>query len=207
MGYYRAGFDVVGVDSEKQPRYPFDFVQADALEYLDRHGSEFDVIHASPPCRDHTVLAARVGKGTVETGWLLPAIRDRLIALGRPWVVENVPGAPMRKDLTLCGGMFGLRTYRHRWFESSVYLERPEHPPHTIRTSTKKRRSCWDAGLHASVTGHVGTYVGRLAMGIEWMTAKGLSQAIPPVYTEFIGYQLIDYLSGKMIITAREEPQ
>lgn len=189
MGYHRAGFDVVGVDIKAQPRYPFEFHQGDALEFIRQHGHEFDAIHASPPCHDHSALANLVGQN--GSGWLLAATRELLCRSGRPWVIENVPGAPMRRDLVLCGEMFGLRTYRHRWFETSFFAMNPAHPPHVVRTSSKKRRACWDAGLHISVTGDVGTYVGRQAMGIEWMTGYELSQAIPPAYTHHIGFYLM----------------
>jgi DNA (cytosine-5)-methyltransferase 1 len=192
-GYHRAGFDVVGVDVRPQPRFPFEFHQDDALEFLAEHGGEFDAIHASPPCHDHSALSARSGKD--GTGWLLDATRQAL-ASHPVTVIENTPGAKMRADFTLCGGMFGLRTYRHRWFEVTgpLMLTEPPHPRHRIRTSSKQRRACWDAGLHVSVTGDVGTYVGRLAMGIDWMTGDELSQAIPPVYAEYIGAQLIAHL-------------
>lgn len=194
MGYHRAGFEVVGVDIAPQPRYPFEFHQADAFAYLAEHHGEFDAFDASPECRDHTALTSRAGlKGT---GWQLAEIRRMLEEIGKPYIIENVPGAPMRKDVVLCGGMFGLRTYRHRWFESNIPLAAPEHPKHVIRTSTKKRRRDWDAGLHVSVTGDVGTYVGRQAMGIEWMTGNELSQAIPPAYTEHLGQQLAAHLNG-----------
>jgi DNA (cytosine-5)-methyltransferase 1 len=190
-GYQQAGFHVTGVDIRPQPRYRSDaFYQADALEFpLDG----FDAVHASPPCHDHTPLSALVGKD--DTGWMLAATRDRLAASGLPYVIENVPGARMRRDLNLCGAMFGLRTYRHRWFELSWFVMQPGHPPHLVRTSTKKRRACWDAGLHVSVTGDVGVYVGSQAMGIDWMTGDELSQAIPPVYTAFIGAELLNHLT------------
>lgn len=194
MGYHRAGFDIVGIDIAPQRRYPFEFHQADAFAYLSEHHEEFDAVHASPECRDHTALTSRAGfKGT---GWQLAEIRRMLEEIGKPYIIENVPGAPMRKDAVLCGGMFGLRTYRHRWFESNVPLTAPEHPKHVIRTSTKNRRRDWGAGLHVSVTGDVGTYVGRQAMGIEWMTGNELSQAIPPAYTEHLGRQLMAHLNG-----------
>ena len=191
VGYSRAGFDVTGVDNRYQPRYPFTFVHADALEYLAQHGHNYDAIHASPPCHDHSSLVSRAG--TDGTGWLLPATRDALIANGRPWVIENVPGADVRKDFVLCGGMFGLRTYRHRWFELSdpMLWVIPEHPPHRARTSTKKRRRDFAAGMHISVTGDVSSWVGPACMGIDWMRGEELSQAIPPAYTEFIGSQLL----------------
>lgn len=173
MGYHRAGFEVVGVDVRPQPRYPFEFHQADATTFpLDG----FDAVHASPPCHDHTPLRSRAGL---------------------PWVIENVPGATMRHDLVLCGTMFGLRTIRHRWFEISQHipvLTQIAHPRHTVRTSTKKRRSDFDAGMFISVTGDVGSYLGPAVMGIDWMTGQELSQAIPPAYTHFIGTQLIEQL-------------
>lgn len=129
-GYHDAGFEVVGVDLNPQPRYPYEFHQADALEYLAEHGHEFDAWHASPPCRDHTALTSRAG--FEGSGHLLADTRAAFQAhpARRPWVIENVPGAPMRVDLMLCGGMFGLRTYRHRWFE----LSDPMFPPPTSNT-------------------------------------------------------------------------
>lgn len=192
MGYHRAGFDVVGVDINPQPRYPFEFVQGDALTFLAAEGHRFDAVHASPPCQDHSPLRAVAGlHGTAD---LLPQTREALNARGGVWVIENVMGAQMTPALVLCGGMFGLRTYRHRQFEIStdvLLIEQPHHPKHVVRTSTKKRRYCWDAGMHISVTGDVGSTIGGLALGIDWMTGNGLSQAIPPAYTEFIGEQLL----------------
>jgi DNA (cytosine-5)-methyltransferase 1 len=197
MGYHRAGFEVVGVDVNPQRRYPFEFHQADALEFLAEHGHEFDTIHASPPCHDHTSLTSVAG--TDGTGWLLEATREALADVGRPWVIENVPGAPMRVDLLLCGSMFGLRTYRHRWFEfgDPMFPPTPYHPAHVARTSTKKRRSCWEAGMNISVTGDVGSTIGGLALDIDWMTGNGLSQAIPPAYTELIGAHLLEQLAER----------
>jgi DNA (cytosine-5)-methyltransferase 1 len=196
MGYHQAGFEVVGVDVEAQPRYPFEFHQADALEYLAAHGDEFDVWHGSPPCHDHTALTSLAGLN--GTGWLLPATREAFTTLagGRPWVIENVPGAEMRPDVVLCGSMFGLRTYRHRWFELGQPMFPPilEHRPHRIPTSTKQRRQAWAAGKNISVTGDVGTYIGPEALGIDWMTGNGLSQAIPPAYTRVIGTHLLEQL-------------
>lgn len=193
MGYHLAGFDVVGVDIAPQPRYPFGFVQADALdslpELIDRYQPA--ALHGSPPCHDHTSLTSVAG--TDGTGWLLDATREAFKRTGLPWVIENVPGAPMRADVVLCGAMFGLRTYRHRWFELSDPMFPPTlaHPRHHVRTVTKRRREAWDAGLNVSVTGDVGSYVGPDALGIDWMTGNELSQAIPPVYTRFIGEWLM----------------
>jgi DNA (cytosine-5)-methyltransferase 1 len=116
-------------------------------------------------------------------------------------VIENVPGAPMRTDLLLCGHMFGLRTQRHRWFELSPRAGIVPPLPHVhrpgVKTATKQRRQRWDEGWDVSVTGDVGVYVGPEALGIDWMTGNELSQAIPPAYTRYIGEFLLDTLSAE----------
>jgi DNA (cytosine-5)-methyltransferase 1 len=189
VGYHRAGFEVVGVDINPQPRYPFRFMQADAIEALNAFGHLFDAIHASPPCQAYTPLGAL--HPHIEYPDLLAPTRDALDVLGLPYIIENVMAAPMRPDAVLCGGMFGLRTYRHRQFESNVPIIAPEHPKHVIRTATKRRRELWDQGWHVSVTGDVGVYVGPEALGIDWMSGNELCQAIPPAYTEHLGQQLL----------------
>ena len=195
MGYHRAGFDVIGVDIKPQPRYPFRFVQADAMTYpLDG----FDAIHASPPCQDHSVMSGQQGKH--GTGWMLAAMRERLLAQPAPWVIENVPGAPMRADFLLCGEMFGLRTLRHRRFEVdpriAAMLAVAPHPKHRRRSVTRARIASLAAGLNVTVTGNVGSTVGPATMGIDWMHGTELSQAIPPAYTTYIGRQLLDHLTA-----------
>lgn len=192
MGYNLAGFDVVGVDINPQPRYPFDNFQDDALEFLDKHGAGFDAIHASPPCQAYTPLGA-LHRHKVYPD-LVAVTRMMLDALGTPYVIENVMAAPLDKDrsVTFCGGMFGLRTYRHRRFESRLELTAPEHPKHVTLTATSQRKARWAEGWHVSVTGDVGTYVGPEAMGINWMTGNELCQAIPPTYTEYVGRQLME---------------
>lgn len=194
VGYRRAGFDVVGVDIFAQPRYPFPFIQADALQVLKAVGHLFDAVHASPPCQAYTPLGALHRHITYPD--LLAPTRDALDELGLPYVIENVMAAPMRRDVVMCGGMFGLRTYRHRQFESNVKLTPREHPRHVIKTATKRRRELWGQGWHVSVTGDVGTYVGPEALGIDWMSGNELCQAIPPAYTEDIGRQLMTHLRG-----------
>jgi DNA (cytosine-5)-methyltransferase 1 len=189
MGLRRAGFDVTGIDIRQQPRYPFEFRQGDAME-VDLHG--FDFIWASPPCQAYTPLRALQGGKSYPD--LVAATRRRLIGAGVPYVIENVPGAPLGHYITLCGGMFGLRTYRHRRFETSFVMFQPHHPPHIAKTATKQRRVRWEAGCHVSVTGDVGSYMGALAMGIDWMTGAELSQAIPPAYAEFIGRAIMAIL-------------
>lgn len=186
-GYARAGFEVVGVDIEPQPRYPFEFHQADAIEFLLEHGHEFDAIHASPPCQAHT-LAQRIQRN--EHPDLIEPTRRALLALGRPWVIENVPGAPLVAPVLLCGPMFGLHTYRHRLFESSVSLTVPEHPEHVART-TKMGRPPREGEYMHIVGNFSGVAAAREIMGMDWANRDGLREAIPPAYTEHIGAQLM----------------
>lgn len=192
-GYHRAGFDVVGVDIRPQPRYPFEFVRADAMAYpLDG----VDAIHASPPCQDftRTWMAARHG-----TGWMLPAARERLAAAGAPWVIENVPGAPVRPDYKLCGCMFGLpRLKRERWFETSwggFEMRAPCHHPDRI-VSVVGMGIPSHSSYYRRVSKAEFYRLGREAMGIGWMSRAELCQAIPPDYTEHIGRQLMEHLTA-----------
>lgn len=196
MGYSRAGFAVVGVDIKEQPRYPFDYVIGDALEVLRDYGNieEIAAIHASPPCQRYTALGTREDLSAYPD--LVAATRAALEATGKPWVIENVVGAPLRADLTLCAAAFGLRSYRHRIFESNVPLVQPPHPRHIIRVNRRgeNRRGHWERGGYMTITGDIGSYVGPEAMGIDWMTGNELSQAIPPAYTEYIGKQLMAHI-------------
>lgn len=199
VGYDRAGFEVVGVDLHAQPRYPFEFHQADAMTYpLDG----FDVVHASPPCQAYSVATNGSERAHVD---LLAACRDRLAATGLPWVIENVPGAPMRADYVLCGSHFGMRIVRHRWFETSwhAYHLAPScahHPDavsiagHSTPSWSRKRRAA--LGLPPNV----GADELREIMGISWMNRDELSQSIPPAYAEWIGRQLLATLDGAVTL-------
>lgn len=193
VGYQRAGFDVVGVDHKMQQRFPFEFHQADAMEYLSNHGHLFDAIHASPPCQLYSRLFYTMEDRRSEHPDLIGLVRAELLNLTVPWVIENVYGAPLnRGSVMLCGSMFGLRTYRHRWFETSWFATHPQHPKHRVKSdSGLRRKEHFLAGGFISVVGDVGSYCGHAAMGIDWMTGSELSQAIPPAYTEFIGKQLM----------------
>jgi DNA (cytosine-5)-methyltransferase 1 len=195
-GYHRAGFDVTGVDISPQPRYPFEFVQADAMTYpLDG----YDAIHASPPCQDHVLHPAGPLQKPHGTGWMLAATRERLQVTGRPWVIENVPGAPLRVDLRLCGCMFGLpHLKRERWFETSwgaFDLRQPcQHHDGTM--------SVTGTGPGSRIEKRVfGRWPSRLdwqrAMGIDWMSTLELAQAIPPAYTEYVGQMLVEHLAAE----------
>lgn len=195
MGLHRAGFDVTGVDIRPQPRYPFRFIQADALT-VDIDG--YDFIWASPPCQGYTAL--RHAPGAKGAPLLIEAIRDRLVGQAAPWVIENVEeaGWAMRSPVLLCGSMFGLgaqgcRLQRHRLFEASFPLTAPrcQHDSRPVigvyGGHARKRaagaggrgtRDVWDGGHWAAASE---------AMGMNWATLHGMSEAIPPIYAEFIG--------------------
>lgn len=199
VGYHRAGFDVFGVDIAPQPHYPFDFVQDDAVAYLARYGRYFDVIHASPPCQAYSVTSGMPKHR--EYPKLIETIRDALIVTGRPYVIENVMGAPLHTVIVLCGAMFGLRVYRHRSFESSHMIFQPGHVPHIpgqlggYRKGLLPRKAPRDWDGFITVAGN-NFYLdaARRAMGIDWMQRSELAEAIPPAYTEYIGAQLINIL-------------
>jgi DNA (cytosine-5)-methyltransferase 1 len=196
MGYYRAGFDVVGVDIEPQPHYPFKFFQADALEWIDGPlDADWDAVHASPPCHDHSKLRNATGRNH-ETGWLLGATRELLEQTGLPWVIENVPGAPMRADYNLCGCQFNLPGLRRpRWFETSWhgYAMRPpcSHTDQLVTVSGHGAQG-WEYKKGRRTTQEDR----RRAMGIDWMNRDELAQAIPPAFTEYIGTQLLQHMEA-----------
>jgi DNA (cytosine-5)-methyltransferase 1 len=192
MGYHRAGFDVTGVDIKPQPRYPFEFIEGDAFEeWFDF--SQITAIHASPPCQDHI----RGGlQSEHETGWMLKETRAMLNEAGKPWVIENVPGAPMRPDYILCGSQFDLSVRRHRWFETSWH-------GYSLMAPCDHRGAV--VGVYGHPHGAQGAWPGMIpgtpeswchGMGIDWMTMAELAQAIPPAYTEYIGALLLGHLAG-----------
>ncbi len=196
MGYHRAGFDVVGVDIKPQPHYPFAFIQTDALVHLEecvvpfRATPRFDAIHASPPCQ-HYIRGGLQGDDHPD---LLGRTRDLLQQTGLPWVIENVPGAPMRPDAILCGSQFGLSVRRHRWFEFSwsepILTLACDHsqPVHGVYGALHGQQGAWPGMLPDTLKTR------REALGIDWMNASELAEAIPPAYTELIGHQLLAYI-------------
>ena len=190
VGYARAGFEVVGVDVAPQPRYPFEFHRGDALEFLRAHGGEFDAVHASPPCQAFT-NAQKIRSNDHPD--LVGPTRALLESLGRPYIIENVPGAPLVRPLVLCGAMFGLRTYRHRLFESNVSLVAPGHPDHVARVTRMGRPPRPGEFMHV-VGNFSGADVAREVMGMPWASRDGLREAIPPAYTEYLGGQLKERL-------------
>lgn len=185
MGYYRAGFEVVGVDIEPQPHYPFEFHQADALTYP---LEGFDAYHASPPCQRFSSLKTKWNSR--EYPDLITPILKIFNIIKKVWIVENVVGAPLPAHIQLCGSVFelgsnGYQLRRHRWFESNILIPVPP---------------CHHKGRAISVVG--GVKINRLktrvpfawgqeAMGIDWMNWEEMSEAIPPAYTEYIGMYLL----------------
>lgn len=200
MGYYRAGFDVVGVDIKPQKRYPFEFILGDALEFCATHGREFDVIHASPPCQAYS-MTRRLKTSRIDHVDLVAKTRALLIEANRLYVIENVPGAPLVNPLMLCGSMFGLTTIRHRLFECNPVIW---FPPMSCRHGRrmpmwwKSRRTALKAGRTFEFITVVGKSFlmseAKRAMDIDWMVRDEISQAVPPAYTKFIGHQLMTAL-------------
>lgn len=197
VGYYRAGFDyIVGVDIDPQPNYPFEFRQADITDLppaVSLTMRSFDFIHASPPCQHFTKYRNAVKDITDRYEDLIAPTRALLEASGVPYVVENVPGAPIRPDVVLCGSMFGLDVRRHRWFElggwDAMSAGGCNHKGWTRRFKSSTGR------VNKRYTIEVGAWdepigLQREAMGVDWpMTVRELSEAIPPAYTEYLGEQ------------------
>lgn len=209
-GYRRAGFtDIVGIDKDPQPRYPFTFVRGDALEYLAAHGHEFDAIHASPPCQAYSEATPMAHRGNHPD--LIAPTRDLLDAIGKPYIIENVENArdQLINPIKLCGTMFGLHFWRHRYFELSwhplILLPSCQHSgiSSTLAVIDGERRTvqtpvlCTGGGdgKRSKRKNHrprQPVVEIRWAMDLPWMTQQELSEAIPPAYTEFLGKYLLE---------------
>jgi len=194
-GYQQAGFHVTGIDIVAQPRYAGDaFIQADALDYIREHGREYDAIHASPPCQGYSRMRHLPWLQGREYPMLIGPTRDALNATGRLWVIENVEDAPLH-GITLCGVMFGLKTYRHRKFEANWLLMGLRHPRHRRVIGPGRLindRMCATEDGWVSVAGHGKGILqaASRALEIDWMNRDEIGQAIPPAFTRFIGEQL-----------------
>jgi DNA (cytosine-5)-methyltransferase 1 len=210
-GYQRAGFRVVGVDINPQPNYCGDvFFQGDALDFLAEHWRQFDAVHTSAPCQDSSSLT-KGNRG--RDGWtdghfdLNPEARRLLNATGLPYVMENVQGSVLRRDLTLCGEMFGLGVIRHRYFELGRWtMDAPIHLPHRGRVAGW-RHGEWFDGPYFAVYGDGGgkgtVAQWQQAMGIDWTdNRRELAEAIPPAYSELIGTQLLEHLASTQLAVA-----
>jgi len=186
MGLHRAFPDahITGVDTKPQPNYPFNFIQADALTFP---LEGYDLIWASPPCQGYSVTKSFWKRKYLM---LIPIIRNRLEGWGGCYVIENVPGAPLKNAVLLCGTMFGLNIVRHRLFECRPPIIFPPFECYHYKKVVASGREPNEREFHSVVGHHSGVQKAREAMGIDWMTQHELSQAVPPAYSEFIGTQL-----------------
>lgn len=197
MGYHRAFPDaeIVGVDINPQPHYPFTFEQGDVMDLTSGYINTFDLVHASPPCQRYSDLARRNGNGH-EWPDLIDPVRQYLHGAGRHYVIENVEGAPLIDPVMLCGTMFPrLRVLRHRLFESSFPIPTPTHPRHPLVFTHDKRKPHYGqldqniAFVQVTGGGNCTAANKRDAMDVWWMTGAEANEAIPPAYTEWIGHQ------------------
>lgn len=195
FGYAQAGFMVVGIDIEPQPNYLFDFILGDALEHIACYGQDYQVIHASPPCQAFT----RAGKlreaqgGRSSTPDILAPTRALLRTSGKPYIIENVEGAPLREPVLLCGSSFGLRVRRHRLFESPLALDglpcQHKSQGRPVGVYHRMNDSIPSGGRTARTLEEA-----QHAMGINWMQWSELTQAVPPAYTKWLGRQVWEQL-------------
>jgi DNA (cytosine-5)-methyltransferase 1 len=194
-GLQKAGFHVTGVDIKRQPRYCGDqFVQAN-VQLLPLNLATFDFIWSSPPCQRYSyALNCIPGRRNAHPD-LIASTRALVEASCLPFVIENVPGAPLLAPITLCGLVFPeLNVKRHRLFESNLILESKGCGDHTRDYYVIFGRECRNR-RHGSSAGRKNKLdVGKQAMGIDWMTRGELSESIPPAYSEFLGKQVIAYL-------------
>jgi DNA (cytosine-5)-methyltransferase 1 len=201
MGWHLAGFDVTGVDKDPQPRYPFPFIQGDAVEYIRAHGHEYDVVAGSPPCQWYS----RTWKiQQREHPALIGPTREAMQSTGRPWVMENVEEArdDMRSPVMLCGASFALHTYRHRLLEASFPLTAPEHREHAhpvVKMGRPLKSRAQYAALGQDRDGDWYHAVGNFSnvpyvkadMGVPWMSRDGIRECIPPVYGYWVALQFL----------------
>jgi DNA (cytosine-5)-methyltransferase 1 len=195
-GYHNAGFDVTGLDVKHGKRYPFTYLRMSIEQVTQDMLSEFDVIHASPPCQTFSItknLRIAQGKSTDKVDWL-PYTRDLLQKSGKPYIIENVPGAPLNNPVTLCGSSFGLKVRRHRLFESNLPLS---------GSVCDHKAQGRPVGVYGSMKDEIpkggktaeSIEQARDAMGIDWMIWSELVEAIPPAYTKYIGLQIKEILT------------
>jgi DNA (cytosine-5)-methyltransferase 1 len=216
MGYHRAGFDVLGVDINPQPHYPFRFEQADALDYLREeirfkhyysHVREVVAVHASPPCQAHTTMSNKHrGKGSLADRRvdLIGPTRELLLELGVPYIIENVTGAKraLWNPILLHGGQFGLGVHRPRYFESNVALVAPPRSLPALNPIGVYGKHHDGRRLFTRADGSIQRAAksldeGRAAMGIDWMEWRELAESLPPSFTEYLGRQLLQHLASE----------
>jgi DNA (cytosine-5)-methyltransferase 1 len=192
VGYANAGFEVTGIDLKHGKRYPYTYIRGNVLDYLNPEFlSQFDVIHASPPCQTHSItkhLRNAQGKSTSKVD-LIPETRAALIASGKPYIIENVMGSPLIDPVMLCGSAFGLKVRRHRIFESNMPLK---------GTTCNHKEQGRPVGVYGSLRDEIpkggktaeSIEQAREAMGMSWAIWSELVEAIPPAYTKYLGEQI-----------------
>jgi DNA (cytosine-5)-methyltransferase 1 len=197
-GYAMAGFEITGVDLKHGKRYPYTYIRADAMEVLQdkKFIKQFDVIHASPPCQTFSrTKHLRDAQGnTTSKQDLLEPVRNLLIESGKPYIIENVPGSPLIRPVQLCGSSFDLKVRRHRLFESNMPL---------VGARCYHKKQGRPIGVYGSLRDNIPSggktaesiEEARESMGIDWMIWKELVEAIPPVYTKYIGEQVMEKVS------------
>jgi DNA (cytosine-5)-methyltransferase 1 len=189
-GYARVGFEVLGCDIVPQPKNPHSFILGDWEEVLQEYGENVDLIHASPPCQ----LYSKANKQWRKKGRiyedLVERVRTRLIENGKPYVIENVPGSPLKNPVMLNGSLFNLKVHRPRLFETSFKIKQPKIP--RVKAAIPMGRPIKDGDIIQPVGHFSGVDYARREMEINWLGQSGLSQAIPPAYTEWIGIQFIN---------------
>ena len=190
-GYRLAGFDVTGVDVCPQPKNPHEFIMADAIEYLAAYGYQYDAIHASPPCQAYTKATKQWRMKGRKYADMIHITREALVEIGKPYVIENVPGSPLNNPILLNGSVFGIKIHRPRYFETSFFMMQPDVPP---MKPVKMGRSVIDGDIVQPVGHFSGVRYVAKEMGCAWMGQKELAQAIPPAYTEYIGKQMMRVL-------------
>ena len=197
VGYARAGFEVIGLDIKHGKRYPYKYLRQSIEEVTLEMLNDFDFVHASPPCQTFSItqnLRNAQGKSTSKEDWL-PYTRDLLKRWGGIYVIENVPGAPLINPIQLCGSAFGLKVRRHRLFESNVTL---------TGSGCNHKEQGRPVGIYGSMRdeipngGKTATSMeeANAAMGIDWMIWTELVESIPPIYTDFIGTQIINRMTN-----------
>jgi DNA (cytosine-5)-methyltransferase 1 len=197
VGYHQAGFEVHGVDLKHGKRYPFTYLRADVLDVLKDKDfiNQFDVIHASPPCQTHSItkhLRNAQGNSTSKID-LIPETREALIASGKPYIIENVPGSPLINPIQLCGSSFGLKVRRHRLFESNMPL---------VGSKCDHKAQGRPVGVYGSLNdeipkgGKTASTIdeARKAMDMDWAIWTELVEAIPPAFTKYLGGQVVNWI-------------
>lgn len=191
FGFEQAGFDVTGIDIEDQPRHKGNFIKSDAIEFLMDNYKDYDFVHASPPCQEYSMSSMQFRVAGKSYPDLISATRNALILTGKPYSIENVPGAPLINPIVLCGTMFNIPTYRHRLFETNWNLKQPIHPAHTAKNAKMGRKI--KEGEFIQYVGHFSgvKYVQEFT-GCYWMNQYGLAQSIPPQYSKYVGEQYLN---------------